>query len=174
MPVYLDQGPLANSPEYEFSTFKAACIDAGYRVFYDEDSSHCTIAQSPEIIYDCDTDSCSLNLGGHDLIGGQLKKIMNGESGPCCSGVVLRTPAEMLIDLKNAGVPEGQHRIAHKYHHGGSSTYTGAGANGALLTFTIDSGFASFSAVAFAEARGQFDIAMCACKIGEDCPDSYT
>jgi hypothetical protein len=80
---------------------------------------------------------------------------------------------DMLADVKALGLPVGEHVIAIKKGHSGSDSDSDASSS---LKFTIDSGYKSFSNVNYYYTGtdhngGSYDVAMCACEIGVDCPD---
>ena len=150
--------------QYSYAHYRDACNQQGYRVWRDED-----LASSSTEIYD----QWAMNLGGHDLLGHFLKHEMqgNGPTGWQNSGGLVVSRVEMLSQLQAMGVPSGvEHKLAAKAHHAG---YTGATDDGAILTFTIDTGYTDFTEVSHAttpHATAFYDIAYCACWSGQDCP----
>ena len=126
---------------------------------------------SGKIIYD--TWAYGISLGSHDILSGnKLEYTMKGlAEGTSHAGGAMVDRATMLVNLNHMGVPVGSHAIGAKYGHAG---FTATGEDGALLKFTIDSNYASFSSVAYEKSDNPVDIYFCACIIGEDCPDHFT
>jgi len=65
----------------------------------------------------------------------------------------------------------GSHKIAMKAYHSG---YTGDTDPMSYATFAIASGYSGFYDVANGANGGDYDLAWCACMIGEDCPSFFT
>lgn len=79
-----------------------------------------------------------------------------------------RSDPTLCASVSLAGVPPGQHTMVIKSAHTQDS-------NAAYATFTINSGYTDFSGVSCTDSGSpNWDLAFCACKIGEDCPSSYS
>jgi len=154
MPVYL-----GSMRTYSYAAYEQNCVEKGMRVWWDTQGSN------TNVIFDTHN---NINLGGHDAIQSSgLQAVLQGSTASGHGGGFVLTRTQMLQSLQDIQVPPGQHTIVMKYGHT-------AHADASYCTFTISSGYSGFSSVSSSNsATVAYDIAMCACKIGEDCPSNY-
>ena len=133
------------------------------RVWHDEDGS------DANGVIRKGSRSFEASIGGHDIMN-NLHGIFTGnaayDSGH--AGWPDITIAQALADLQAMGVPTGTHKMCLKYGHSG---YTTATDDGMSLTFTISAGYTSLSDVATTMGRPNYDLALCSCVVGTDCPN---
>jgi len=106
----------------------------------------------------------SCNMGGHDFMNNLVRMLANSqETGHC--GFPLVGAAQAAADMHQMGVPAGSHTFATRYHHGKGNQ------DAAYVTATLGSGntWSSVPGSGSSSSSVQFDIAICACRIGEDC-----
>jgi len=147
---------------YTYTSYRAFCNSKSLRVWFDATSGG---GSSSQVIYDVST---NINAGGHDIINNLLAGMQYGaESGH--GGFPIAWQRDMLWQLQAAGVPVGQHKAAMKYHH---AAQTDNSSPASMVTFTIDAGYAGMSSMSASNpgAGTTYDIALCACNMGEDCP----
>jgi len=144
---------------YSFPDYQRACNNAGFRVWEDQDGSN----QYPggKSIYDV----WGANLGGHDCMSYKFGYTVNGQSESSHSGGMMVSRAQMAAQLHELGLSNGQHVMCMKTAHSGG---TSSSDNGACTTFQLSTG--SVSSASFSNHRPTYDLAFCACMIGQDCP----
>lgn len=158
IPLYL-----GSSKSYSYPVYKSLCNAKGLRVWRDDTGCSTT---STEI---CDPANAAPSLGGHD-IASNVAKAMNQEADTSHSGWMQVWKRDMLVQFEQAEVPIGTHTMALKYHHTGQ---TGSSDPASSVSFSIDAGYKGLSGAQYnsqLSAGNPFDIALCACIIGEDCP----
>jgi len=157
IPVYL-----GSSKSYSYPSYRTLCNEKGFRVWRDDTT--CSTS-STEI---CDPQNKAPSLGGHDVANNVVRAMQQSEETGH-SGWMMVWKRDMLYQFKQAEVPTGAHTMALKYGHTGN---TGSGDSGTKIVFTISSGYTDLSGASYDTATGagfSYDIAMCACIIGEDC-----
>jgi len=153
MPVYL-----GSTRSYSYTGYAQACVTDGFRSWWDGTGS------DPKVIYDA---ASNVNLGGHDAIQNGLSPVMGGGTASSHGGGFVVSVSQMLDSLKSIQVPVGQHVIAMKHGHGASESAS-------YVQFTINSAYTSFSGISSSSSSSiGYDIAFCACKLNEDCPEGY-
>jgi len=153
MPVYL-----GSARSWSYTGYAEACVAEGFRSWWDGTGA------DPKVIYDA---ASSVNLGGQDVLQSGLSPVMVGGTASTHGGGFVVSVSQMLDSLKSIQVPPGPHTIAMKYGHG-------ANEHASYVQFTIDSAYTSFSDKSASYSSSiEYDIAFCACKLNEDCPEDY-
>ena len=157
--------PIKREPPapYSFPDYQSTCNAAGFRVWRDESGTN-TFPGGKDIF-----DNWSINLGGHDAMSNKFTNVVNGQAESGHSGGLLVTRSQMAAQLHDLGLSNGQHIMCMKAGHSG---YTGSSEVGSCTTFQLQS--SSVSSASFSNQNPTYDLAFCACMVGEDCPDFYT